>query len=193
MTDLIETLRLHDLWLRGEPGGVRASLSGADLREASLRGANLSGADLRRANLRRADLRRADLRWADLSGADLREADLREASLSVADLSGADLRRADLSGADLRWADLRRADLGAGRVAACYWTDHGERGRELLGVALPDDSGTLRLRLYCGCFAGSAQDLRDYIAAGEERYRQSRTAALEFVLARMAEMGVSRD
>lgn len=129
----------------------------------------------------RADLRGADLSGADLSGADLSGADLREASLSGADLSSADLR-----GADLRWADL-----GAGRVAACYWTDHGECGRELLGVAMPDDSGAMRLRLYCGCFAGSAQELRDYIAAGEERCRQSRTAALDFVLARMTEMGAS--
>lgn len=156
--DLPEILRLHGMWLRGEPGGVRADLSGADLRVANLGGADLSGADLR--------------------GADLR----------VADLSGA-----NLTGADLSWAGLCGAALGAGRVAACYWTDHGECGRELLGVALPDASGVLRLRLFCGCFAGSAQDLRDYIAAGEERYRQSRTAALDFVLARMTEMGVSRD
>lgn len=131
--DLPEILRLHGMWFRSEPGGVRA------------------------------------------------------------DLRGADLIGADLSGADLRGADLRGADLGAGRVAACYWTDHGECGRELLGVALPDASGVLRLRLFCGCFAGSAQDLRDHIAAGEERYRQSRTAALDFVLARMTEMGVSCD
>lgn len=161
--DLPEILRLHGIWIRCEGGGVRADLS-----RASLRGADLNG---------------ANLRWANLSETDLRGANLSNARLRGASLRGADLRRADMNG----------ADLGAGRVAACYWTDHGECGRELLGVALPDDSGTLRLRLYCGCFAGSAQDLRDYIAAGEERYRQSRTAALDFALARMTEMGVSCD
>jgi len=93
--------------LRGEPGGVRADLSGADLRGAYLIRADLSGADLRGANLLCADLRDADLSGADLSGADLigadlRDADLRAAALRAAALRGAYLRGADLSGADLR-------------------------------------------------------------------------------------------
>jgi hypothetical protein len=54
--------------LRGEAGGQRADLSGADLRYSSLSGANLSGADLSG----------ADLRYSNLSGADLSGADLRE-------------------------------------------------------------------------------------------------------------------
>ena len=54
--ELNEILRLHAMWLRGEDGGKRAILYGADLRganlcEADLRGANLCGADLRGANL----------------------------------------------------------------------------------------------------------------------------------------------
>jgi hypothetical protein len=55
---------------------------------------------------------------------------------------------------------------------------------------MPDESGVLRLQLSCGCFHGSADELRDYIARSEERHRASRTTALEFILARMAEMGV---
>jgi uncharacterized protein YjbI with pentapeptide repeats len=60
--ELQEALRLHLLWLDDDPEGVRADLSGADLRgadlsEADLRGADLSGADLRGADLSRADLR----------------------------------------------------------------------------------------------------------------------------------------
>ena len=89
-------LELHQRWLNGEDGGVKANLRGADLREADLREADLWGADLRGANLRGADLRGADL-W----GADLREADLR----------GANLRGANLRGADLWKANLRKADL----------------------------------------------------------------------------------
>jgi len=91
-----EVLRLHKLWLDGNPEGRRAKLTGADLSYA-----NLTGADLSYANLTGADLTGADLRSADLSGADLRSADLSGANLSGANLTGADLRSADLTGADL--------------------------------------------------------------------------------------------
>lgn len=60
-SELIEILRLHKLWFKGDPSGERA-----DLRWANLIGANLSGADLRRANLRGADLEGADLEGANL-------------------------------------------------------------------------------------------------------------------------------
>ena len=58
---LTEILRLHKLWLIGDPAGVRANLSYA--------------------NLRSADLRSADLRYADLSSADL-SSDVRIVSVS---------------------------------------------------------------------------------------------------------------
>ena len=64
-------LRKHKLWLRGEEGGERADLSGADLYRADLSGADLSGADLYRANLSGANLYRADLSGADLYRANL--------------------------------------------------------------------------------------------------------------------------
>src|SRR6185312_491459 len=56
-----DVLARHGKWLRGESGGARAdlrgaNLSGADLSGANLRGANLSGADLSGANLRGAIL-----------------------------------------------------------------------------------------------------------------------------------------
>ena len=73
--ELAEVLRLHGLWLAGDPGGKWANLRGADLSEA-----NLSGADLRGANLSGADLSGADLSEANLSGADLSEANLRRAA-----------------------------------------------------------------------------------------------------------------
>ena len=82
--ELQEILHLHNMWLCGNDGGVRANLRGANLRRADLRDADLSGADLRGADLRRADLSGADLRWADLRGADLRRANLRGANLSGA-------------------------------------------------------------------------------------------------------------
>ena len=89
--DLAETLRLHSLWLQGDPAGVCANLCGADLRGANLCGAYLAGADLRGADLRGADLCNADLRGANLCGAYLRGADLRGADLCGTNLCDADL------------------------------------------------------------------------------------------------------
>ena len=119
--DLKVVLEAHAKWVRGETGGIRADLRGANLGRAYLRGANLScanlscadlsGANLSGANLSRADLRSANLRSADISRADLSCADLRCADLSCADLSGANLSRANLGGAYLNGADLSRAYL----------------------------------------------------------------------------------
>jgi len=88
------TLLTHLKWIRGENGGVRANLYGANLSIADLSGANLSRADLSRANLSGADLSIADLSGADLSGANLYGANLSGADLSGANLYGADLSRA---------------------------------------------------------------------------------------------------
>ena len=129
--ELVSILNKHKMWLRNDPKGERAYLTGANLREADLRGADLTGAHLRKANLTGANLTGANLREVDLTGANLtgvnlygvnlygaylREAnltgvDLREAYLREADLTGADLRGANLTGADLREAYLRGADL----------------------------------------------------------------------------------
>ena len=49
--ELAEVLRLHGLWLAGDPGGQWADLSGANLRGANLSGADLSGANLSGASL----------------------------------------------------------------------------------------------------------------------------------------------
>ena len=89
--ELYNILKLHEMYLNNEDGGVRASLQDADLRCANLRYADLRDADLQRAYLRDADLQGADLRDADLQGADLRDADLQRADLQGADLQGADL------------------------------------------------------------------------------------------------------
>src|SRR3989304_2294301 len=79
-------LASHLMWLEKKPGGRRANLCRADLRDANLGGADLGGADLWRADLRDANLCRADLRDAGLRDADLCRADLRDADLRDADL-----------------------------------------------------------------------------------------------------------
>ena len=169
----------HRLWLAGK-GGARANLSGANLsganlRAANLSGANLSAANLSAANLSAANLSRADLFGANLSGAYLGRANLSGANLRAANLSGANLSAAKLSAAKLSWADLQ--EVRGVQTAACHWSGHGECGRQLLAIALPEG-----LRFYCGCFSGSAEELRGYISSGHAVYAPSRTKALEFLL-----------
>ena len=119
--ELKAILGKHLKWLRGEDGGERANLFGANLSRADLSGANLSRADLSGANLSRANLSganlfeanlfEANLFRANLSGADLFEANLSRANLSGANLSGANLFEANLFEANLFEANLFRANL----------------------------------------------------------------------------------
>jgi len=104
MIDIKKTLELHTAWRRGEEGGERADLFGANLSGADLFGANLSGANLFEANLSGANLFEANLSGADLFGANLSGANLYGANLSGANLSGANLSGANLSGANLSGA-----------------------------------------------------------------------------------------
>ena len=83
-TELKAIIYKHAKWARGEDGGERAKLCGADLR-----GADLRDADLRGANLCSANLCGADLSGANLHGANLCGANLCSANLCGADLSGA--------------------------------------------------------------------------------------------------------
>ena len=99
-----DILDKHAAWLRGEPEGVKAdltgaNLTGADLTGADLTGANLTGADLTGANLSKANLSKANLTGANLSEANLSWADLYEANLYEANLSWANLFGAGLAGA----------------------------------------------------------------------------------------------
>jgi len=106
-----EAIDKHRLWLRGEKGGERANLMGADLDGAYLYGANLFEANLDGANLKGANLKEANLRRANLTGANLTGANLEEANLRRANLTGANLRRANLTGANLEGANLEGANL----------------------------------------------------------------------------------
>ena len=110
--ELKAILGKHLKWLRGEDGGERANLFGANLS-----GANLFGANLSRANLSGANLSRANLSGANLSGANLSRANLFGANLSGANLFGADLSGADLFGANLSRANLSRANLSGANLS----------------------------------------------------------------------------
>ena len=104
---------------------------------------------------------------ANLYGANLYGADLSRANLSGANLSSADLSGANLSGADLY------------AYACVCFIGHGECGRQL--TAIRHKKGD-EPKLWCGCFSGSVQDLRDYIAMGDAKLAKTRTLALETVL-----------
>jgi hypothetical protein len=130
---LQEVLRLHSLWLAGDPAGTRANLSGADLSGANLSGANLSG--------------------ANLSGANLSGANLSGANLSRANLSGANLLRANLSWVNLSGAKRDDFELPrrppiqvlGGEYPALVFSTHVEVGCRVWSIeafkALEDDAG----------------------------------------------------
>ena len=119
--ELKAILGKHLKWLRGEDGGERANLPGANLFEANLSGANLSEANLFGANLSGASLFGANLSEANLSGANLSGANLFEANLFGANLSGANLFEANLFEANLFGANLSEANLsGADLSGANY-------------------------------------------------------------------------
>ena len=62
--DIKLILEKHAKWIRGEDGGERAALCGADLRNADLCNADLCGANLCNADLCGANLCGANLRGA---------------------------------------------------------------------------------------------------------------------------------
>jgi len=112
-TELTKVLDAHQMWLRSDVSGEKASLRGANLRDADFRGASLRGASLMGADFRDANFRDANLSWANLRDADFSDADFRDANLSDADFRGANLMGANLMGANLMGADFRGAKGGS--------------------------------------------------------------------------------
>jgi hypothetical protein len=121
--NLPEVLRLHQLWLDGKAGGIRADLTGANLTRADLTRANLTDAYLTHANLACANLADANLTDANLTGAYLACANLTDANLTDANLTGANLTRADLTRANLTDAYLTGASLAGAYLADANLTD----------------------------------------------------------------------
>jgi hypothetical protein len=60
--------------------------------------------------------------------------------------------------------------------ASVRWPGHGYCGRELLCVGI-DGSPVL----FCGCFRGGFEDLREYIKEGKSELAPSRLRALEII------------
>ena len=119
--ELKEILDKHSKWLRNEPGGERANLSGADLTRAYL-----SGADLTRAYLTRADLTRADLTRANLSGADLSGADLTRAYLTSTILENKEMVTFQYKKHLASYTGLDEITIGCHKHPIQYWLDNFE-------------------------------------------------------------------
>ena len=153
-----DILDKHAAWLRGEPEGVKADLTGANLTGADLTGADLSKADLSKADLSKANLSEANLSEANLTGADLSKADLSEANLSWAkllrtNLSGANLSEANLTGADLSEANLFGANLSKANLSGANLSEANLSGANLSKALNIDtlswDSNTAFYPLQC--------------------------------------------
>ena len=143
-----DILDKHAAWLRGEPEGVKADLTGANLTGADLTGANLTGADLSGANLFEANLSGAHLSWAKLLRTNLSKANLFEANLSGANLVGGNLSRTHLPGADLSKANLSKANLSGANLSGANLS--GADLSEALNIdTLSWDSNTAFYPLQC--------------------------------------------
>jgi uncharacterized protein YjbI with pentapeptide repeats len=108
---IAEAIRLHGLWIDGNPLGACASMRNKNLRDCLLEGVRLQGVEAERCSFAGAIMKGAWLTAGDFDFADFQACDLRRAYLIDASLYRANLRFADLSGARLRGADLTGADL----------------------------------------------------------------------------------
>ena len=113
---------------------------------------------------------------------------IRHANLFDANLVGANLRHANLSYADLSYAWMRETKFSYSNLsgvkgikyAQLSTHHHGEMGRPLTAV---EQQG--QLTIHCGCFNSfedAEQELRQYIANGDEELKASRTFHLDMLL-----------
>ena len=111
-----EDLALHELWIRGEPGGRRLDWSGRDVRWMDIRGMDIRGADLSGADLSGMDLTARDftcciLVGTRLDGATVSRCRFDRADMRDATMDGATGVRVSMAGVDIRGVSGRRAAL----------------------------------------------------------------------------------
>ena len=154
-TKLNEIVRLHGLWLAGDPAGVRADLRGADLTEMNLMWANLARVNLTGADLTEMNLTETNLMWANLTRANLTGVKLTGTNLKGANLTGADLTDADLTDADLTETNLTRAVLPEGVKIV-----------SVSGIGSSRRMTTYRIdtdEVWCGCFKGTLKEFSEAV------------------------------
>jgi len=108
---LAERLQAHERLIMAKPGGQRAVLNFANLRNLTLRRRRFDEISLLSADLSFSDLSETVLDRALLMGANLANSNFTKASLKRADLRGAALRGVRFDNANLNGADFREATV----------------------------------------------------------------------------------
>ncbi|WP_430474058.1 pentapeptide repeat-containing protein [Thalassospira lucentensis] len=106
-SDLIDAIKMHQLYLNQKPGGRRMQLRSGNLSRIKMSKISLQDAILPGANFIQASARDVCFDFCDLFGANFVEADLEGSSFLRADLRGANMARAKLRNANLSGIDLR--------------------------------------------------------------------------------------
>lgn len=197
---LKEVLRLHLLWLNGDPDGERADLSHADLRDMDLQRANLSFAVMKQALLCGANLSDSRLEYAEMYRADLREADMTRADLSLASLQYANLARSSMRDANCASSNFMQADMGEVDLTGAHLgfdaffggVKHVPLYQAVCGFGSRNSALTLLAvgerkdwRWFTGCFEGSEERLRAAIAKkyGRRGSDEGYSLALDYLVA----------
>jgi uncharacterized protein YjbI with pentapeptide repeats len=126
---LKEILKLHKMWLDGDPDGVCADLSDEDLTSA-----NLSNSDLRNATLCRANLTNAFLSYANLSDADLRYANLSNVICNYANLADAVFLGANIIDSTFNGSNFIRCNLCCTNLHDTYFRNANFENANLMGA-----------------------------------------------------------
>lgn len=197
---LKEVLRLHGLWLNGEPDGERADLSHADLRDMDLQRADLRFVVMRQALLCGANLRESRLEYAEMYRADLREADMFHADLTFASMQCANLARSSMRDANCASSNFMQADMGEVDLTGAHLgfdaffggVKHAPLYQAVCGFGSRNSALTLLAigerkdwKWFTGCFEGSEEELRAAVAkrywrgGGDEGY----SLALDYLVA----------
>jgi len=163
MKNIQEILKKHLLWLRDEPNGERADLTGVDLTGEDLSGINLSSAILTGTNLSSTDLRSTNLSSTDLRSTNLSGADLRNADLSGTDLRKTDFRYADLRNTNLRNANLIGTDFSSANLIRVNLS---QKFLQITGIGSEKRTTTYLFEyniVFCGCFKGTLAQFEEQV------------------------------
>lgn len=105
--ELIDGIKLHQLYLNQKPGGRRMQVRNGNLSRIKMSKISLQEAVLPGANFIQATAHQVCFDYCDLFGANFVEADLEGSSFLRADLRGANMARSKLRYANLSGIDLR--------------------------------------------------------------------------------------
>lgn len=113
----------------------------------------------------------------DFSYSNFKQTDLSSSTFKFCRLDGATIELAILTNVQLHGTIFWGVFYRFAKVA---FTNHGQCGREL--IAIRQNNQDSPIQLFCGCFTGTEEALRDFIAKGSQDMAKTRLLALETVL-----------